>query len=156
MPAQALWNDKFMLLARLIASWSRDPETGVGCILADWDNIVRSTGYNGLPRGVKEEGKRNERPEKYLWIEHAERNAIYNAARVGIALEGCRVFVYGGFPCADCARAIVQCGIVEVVASPPDVDDERWGGHYRVAIAILDEGSVRVTPYSRSTLGHRL
>jgi dCMP deaminase len=96
----------------------------MGCVIVGPDNNVRSTGYNSFPRGVIDDiPARLERPEKYMWIEHADRNAIYAAARVGTPLQGCRIFL-PGLPCMDCGRAIIQVGIVEVVISK--VRQEEW------------------------------
>src|SRR3954447_3751356 len=107
------WDGRFMQLATLIGGWSKDRSRKVGCVIVGAHNEVRSTGYNGFPRGVcDDEDYRHDRPMKYRWTEHAERNAIYSAARIGVPLEGCRMFL-PWFPCMDCARAIVQAGIVE-------------------------------------------
>jgi len=132
-----------MALARHLAEWSRDPSTKVGCVIAGPTNEVRALGYNGLPRRVDEAPGRLEHPDKYLWIEHAERNAIYTAARTGVPLEGCRMYV-SWFPCVDCARAIVQVGLIEVVAVKPDWSLEPWGPQFVQSRAILREGKVRV------------
>src|SRR4051812_41117715 len=109
------WDGRFLALARHLADWSKDPSTRVGCVIAGPTNDVRAVGYNGLPRNVDDSPSRLERPDKYIWMEHAERNAIYTAARNGVALEGCRMYL-SWFPCVDCARAAVQVGIVEIVA----------------------------------------
>jgi dCMP deaminase len=84
-----------------------------------------------------------ERPEKYLWIEHAERNAIYVAARSGIPLEGCRMYL-SWFPCVDCARAIVQVGLSELIAIEPAWTTPPWGEQFVLAQELLEEGGVRV------------
>ncbi len=100
-------------LAREIATWSKDSSTKCGCVITGPDNDIRTTGYNGLPRGVdlyEDEAIVSVRPEKYFWFEHAERNAIYNAARTGTPLEGCIAYVTGPM-CADCGRALIQSGI---------------------------------------------
>lgn len=109
------WNTYFMSLLSGIASRSKDPNTQIGCIIAGPDHNIRSTGYNSLPRGVRDDiPERYERPEKYMWIEHGDRNAIYAAARVGTPLNGCTMYL-PGLPCMDCGRGIIQVGIVEVV-----------------------------------------
>jgi|SRR6185312_5060199 len=98
-----------------IASKSKDPNTKVGCIIVDQDHIIQSTGYNSFPRGLKDNvPERLIRPEKYSWIEHAERNAIYQAARNGKSLRNCRIYL-PFFPCLDCARGIIQSGIKEII-----------------------------------------
>lgn len=108
------WDDYFAEMAILVASKSKDPSTKCGAVIIGPDNEVRSTGFNGFPRGVKDDERINERPLKYYYIEHAERNAIYNAARHGNSLKGCTMYVTGT-PCHDCARAIIQSGIKRVI-----------------------------------------
>lgn len=112
------WDQLYITLCYLVGMRSRDPMTHVGSVIVDSDNVLVSTGYNSLPRGVEidHEEKRisRENGEKYHWVEHAERNAIYNAARRGTSLKGCKLYVTWT-PCTDCARAIIQTGISEVI-----------------------------------------
>ena len=83
-PLFANWNEYFMAMARLVAKKSKDPSMQVGVVIVGPDHEVRSTGFNGFARGVNENySSRWGRPAKYKWVEHAERNAIYNAARMG-------------------------------------------------------------------------
>lgn len=134
-----------MDMAELVASWSKDT-TKVGCVLVSADRVVLAMGYNGLPRGIDDDVPvRNERPEKYLWAEHAERNAVFTAARLGLgALKGATAYV-NWCPCADCARALVQVGVARVVGyKPDDVTDARWADHFRVAMAMFEEADVEV------------
>lgn len=136
------WDQRFMALASNIGRWSKDRSRQVGCVIVGPDNEIRSSGFNGFPRGVLDDlDERHARPTKYLWTEHAERNAIYNAARAGIALKGCRLYV-PWFPCMDCARAIVQAGISELVALEPDMEDPQWGEHFRSALDLFRETGV--------------
>ena len=168
------WKTYFIELTLQVASKSKDPSRQVGCIIVGPDKEIRSTGFNGFPRGVAEDvcvepqahfvkereydivdreykllctcghvdrcsdddaikdnvpahftgaprpedyvtelNERWDRPQKYDWVEHAERNAIYNAARMGIPLKGCSAFITLA-PCAACTRALIQSGIVEV------------------------------------------
>lgn len=138
------WDSYFMTMANHVATRSKDRSTKVGCVIVGPDNEVRSTGYNSFPRGINDDApERHERPEKYLWTEHAERNAIYNAARMGTPLKGCRAYL-PWFPCMDCARALVQAGIVELVAIRPDLEDKRWGEDFKRVGALFDEAGVRV------------
>lgn len=136
------WDAYFMKLAFHVATRSKDRSTKVGCVIVGPDNEVRSTGYNGFPRGI-DDGRedRHERPAKYLWTEHAERNAVYNAARMGTPLKGCRIYL-PWFPCMDCARALVQCGIVEMICHEPDLNDPRWGNDFRTVQTLLSEAGV--------------
>jgi dCMP deaminase len=141
------WDTYYMSMAYLCATRSKDPDTHVGAVIVGPDNEVRSTGYNGLPRDMDDDKpERFARPEKYLWFEHAERNAIYNAARVGIPLFGCRIYVCG-LPCCDCSRAIVQSGI-SVVVTDHDWDEADNRPEWKVSIgkslAMLREAGVSV------------
>ena len=111
------WDQYYLDICKVVGQRSKDPHTQLGCIVVGPNHEIRSTGYNSFPRGIRDDvPERLVRPTKYLWIEHAERNAICNAARAGTATEGCTIYVEI-MPCMDCARAIVQAGIVEVVVS---------------------------------------
>lgn len=107
------WLNRYFSLAEEVASWSEDESTKVGCVIVGDNKEIKSLGYNGLPRGVEHKAERLERPNKYMFTEHAERNAIYNATLNGISLSGSTIVVTH-FPCADCARAIIQSGIKHV------------------------------------------
>lgn len=85
--------------------------------------------------------ERHERPLKYKFAEHAERNAIFNANE---SLRGCVCYVTM-FPCADCSRAIIQTGIKELVVEMPDWEHERWGGDFKVTRDMLAEAGVKLT-----------
>lgn len=138
------WDRRFMDLARLVGGWSKDRSTQVGCVIVGPRNEVRSIGYNGFPRGAKDDADhRHERPLKYKWTEHAERNALYNALLSGASVTGCRMYL-PWFPCMDCARAIAQAGIAELVAHEPDISDEKWGEDFREALQLFEECGVQV------------
>lgn len=113
---------KFLYLTDKIALRSKDPSTKVGAILLNKDeSSPRSFGYNGMPRGLDDKNpERNERPEKYLWYEHAERNAIYNIARE--ALEGHIIFSTR-FPNMEGARAIVSSGLSKLIVNKVDKEN---------------------------------
>lgn len=136
------WDKRMIQVATLVSSWSKDRSIGVGCVIASPDHAILSTGFNGFPRGVNDDVEaRYERPAKYKYTEHAERNAIYNAARHGIRLEGSTMYLRW-YPCADCARAIVQSGIKNMISDAPNFDDPRWGEDFKVSKDILLEGGV--------------
>ncbi len=138
------WEMRFFELAKFVGSWSKDQSRKVGCVIVDTHRGVRAIGYNGFPRGVQDDVQsRHERPAKYLWTEHAERNAIYQAARMGISLENCTMYL-PWFPCMDCARAIVQAGIIRLVASKPDLTDPKWGEQFGPAKELLNETGVEI------------
>lgn len=106
------WADYYMGFARHAATKSKD-STKVGAVLVGPDG-VRLTGYNGPPRGVRDIPQRFERPAKYLYASHAEANLIAFAAREGIRVAGCAVYVTH-MPCASCARSLIQAGVSTVV-----------------------------------------
>jgi len=151
------WHTRWLAMAKLVASWSKDPSTKVGCVIVDPHNqALVSIGFNGFPRGVREEAPlaphldpgRWSRPDKYHWVEHAERNAIFNAARLGIATQGCWAYMnYAPEPCADCARAFVQAGITKLIGNTRTFDGKGRDVHYEVstiAQTILHEGLVDI------------
>ncbi len=110
------WDEYFMGLAHLSALRSKDPNTQVGCCIVDNDNKVVSIGYNGMPRGCKDEDMPWQRvgdfkKTKYAYVVHAELNAILNSPR---SLKGCTLYV-SLFPCNECAKAIIQAGIKKVI-----------------------------------------
>lgn len=140
------WDDYFMAQLPLIAARSHDPNTKCSCLVVGPDHEIRTSGYNGFPRGVDEaRQERYERPEKYFWMEHAERNAIYNAARIGVSLKDCTMYL-SWFPCMDCARAIVQVGITRLVCdrvnSAARRNDPKWKGDFDRVDELLSEGGV--------------
>ena len=139
------WDNRFLELTQLISTWSKDTSTKVGAVIVDDVRNVRATGYNGIARGLSDDvPERFERPTKYFWVEHAERNAIYAAARRGESLEGCTLYCNHS-PCADCARAIIQSGIKSVVF--PAGADAPTGGMsetFVVALNMLREAGIEV------------
>ena len=121
---------KYLDIARAISALSKD-DTKVGAVLIGPNGEGGPWGYNGAPRGCSadEDERKDGRPEKYFWFEHAERNAIYSAARTGFSTSECALVVTH-YPCMDCARAIVQAGIKRVVVAPmTEVFKARWAEH---------------------------
>ena len=109
------WDEYFMGVAMLAARRSKDPSTQVGACIVSQDNIIISTGYNGMPKGCSDDEfpwDRTGEDTKYPYVVHAELNAILNAS--GRDLRGSRIYV-ALFPCNECAKAIIQCGIKEVI-----------------------------------------
>lgn len=146
------WHQYFMSMVHLCAMKSRDPSSKIGAVVVGPDRAIRSTGYNGLPRGVEYAPGRDEKPEKYYWYEHAERNSVFNAARIGVSTLGCTMYV-NVMPCADCARAIINSGIREVVVweRRPDEADTmkpRWGDSMDRAREMMKEAGVALAVYT--------
>lgn len=111
------WDQFFIEMAMHVATKSKDPSTKVGCVIVGEGNVILSVGFNGFPRGVNEHmPERWERPGKYSWICHAEANAVFNAARHGIKLQGARAYLnWDPRPCATCTQALIQSGVVEII-----------------------------------------
>lgn len=138
------WNERFVELTKYIAGWSKDKNTQTAALIADDSNRIISVGYNGFPSGCNDEiHERYERPAKYLYTEHAERNAIYSAARNGVSLKNTTMYLMW-FPCADCSRAIIQSGITKLVCHKPDLDMPKWGEHFRAGLEMLSEANIEI------------
>lgn len=156
------WDQMYMTMCYLVASRSRDLSTHAGVVIVAPDMTIRTVGYNSFPRGIDYEGEigddglpsRHSRidGEKYLWMEHSERNAIYNACRNGVSLIDCILYV-NWLPCMDCARAIISTGIAEVVIHKQGQDafihsrggsDDIWSDSHGVVWSALEEGKVKV------------
>jgi dCMP deaminase len=135
------------MLARFteIAGHSDDPDRKVACFVLNQNGDEVATGTNKLPRGCINTTERVTRPLKYLWIEHAERNAIFDAAKRGASLQNCTLFT-NYWPCADCMRAIIQSGITKVVSlDGPNFEHQRWGQQFRISMDMLEEAGLNHT-----------
>ena len=146
MASEDIWAARFMGLAAHMAGWSEDRDRYVGAVIVGPGHEVRASGYNGLPRGVSDrDDSRFDRASgtKFFWIEHAERNAIYNAARSGAALDGCTIYVTR-FPCADCARAVIQSGIRRLVCPPVPENDGALDASFAAAEIMLREAGIDI------------
>jgi len=121
--------------------YSKDRSTKVAAVFytpGDWS--VLSEGYNGFPRGARDDvDERHERPAKYLWSSHAERNGIDNAARMGTCIDGA-IAVVTAFPCAGCMGSLINAGISRVITveATPDLVS-RWGDSFEVSQQMVRE-----------------
>lgn len=143
------WDKYFISMLYLVAMKSKDAKTQNATVIVGPDNEIRSTGYNSFPRGIDDNiPERQERPEKYYWFEHGERNAIYNAARVGTPLKGCKIYVTG-IPCMDCARGIIQSGITEVIYHVLKAYERPiiWDEHHKRTLQLFEEAGIKVRQY---------
>jgi dCMP deaminase len=120
----------------------------VGAVLVLGDGMTTLAVCNDFPAGVRDLDARHADPERLLWIEHAERNVIFAAARGGHCTAGATL-VATFHPCAECARAIVQAGITTLHTLAPDFNDPLWGAAFHIARAILEEGRVQVNYLER-------
>lgn len=133
------WADRFMALAEHVAGWSKDPSTKVGCVIVDQQNRVVSLGFNGFPRGVRDDESRYlDRETKLLLVAHAERNALDNAP---LSVQGCTLYTLL-FPCNECAKSIIQKGISKVVTYTPDWNKKDF--NWDVTKQMFEEAEVQL------------
>lgn len=130
------WDDRFLEMAKLVGSWSKDPGTKVGAVIVRPDRTIASVGYNGFPRGVAD--KYLSREDKLMRTVHAEANAILTAKE---SMEGYHLFVHPLCPCANCAALIIQAGIKYVVAEMPKISPE-WKKSFEAAEDMFKQAGV--------------
>jgi dCMP deaminase len=145
---------QWLALCAMKGRESPDARTKVGCIIVGPDGTVRCESCNTYPAGIRTDiAERTVPPLKYIWLEHAERNAIYMAARRGVSTEGCTMIVELT-PCVDCARAIIQSGLAQVVINErrsAEYSGERYSGEQSAALEMLTEAGVSIR-FSRPDL----
>lgn len=149
------WVEYFRTLAHTVKLKSKDENTQIGAVIVGKDKEIVSTGYNSFPRGIKDNYKeRQERPEKYFWFEHAERNAIYNAARIGVSTKGCTMYLSCGMVCSDCARGIINAGITRIFCERGGgAKGIKWEEHAERSWMMLEEAGVNVQFYDDDYTG---
>ena len=149
------WNDYFLNIAQQVKLKSKDSRTQIGAVIVGIDKEIVSTGYNSFLRGINDDvEQRQERPEKYYWFEHAERNAIYNAARIGVSTKDCTIYLTCGIPCADCARGIINAGIRRIVCYPEisGAKGQHWDEHMKRSLVMFNEAGVEIEYYNKDIL----
>lgn len=141
LPTKSDWTSRFLALAEVVGSWSKDPSTKTGCVIVRPDRTIASVGYNGFARGVEDHDHRlNDRPTKYAMTVHAEVNGIIAARE---PLHGCTAYVHPWFPCSACAAAVIQAGIVRIVSPEATPEQhERWGESWKQAEQMFNEAGV--------------
>lgn len=138
------WINRFMNMAREVSLWSKDPSTKIGAVCVR-DRRIISTGYNGFPEGILDTEERlNDRSVKYEYVVHGELNAILNAAKFGVSLEGASIFVYGLPTCINCAKAVIQSGIKEVYYHSPNGVPEKWETEFKTSMKLFIEAGLLV------------
>ena len=138
-----LESDALINLASLAATGSPNRVRQVGAAIFICDGGEPITACNTFPEGVADLDWRHEGDGRFVWMEHAERNAIFAAAKRGRRLAGATI-ASTFFPCIDCARAIVQTGITRLISPEPALDDEVWGQSFLRSRVILEEGGVEM------------
>lgn len=140
------WDKKFLDEAKLNASWSKDPSTGVGAVIVRPNNKVASQGYNGFPSKIPDNQEwLNDRDTKYRVTIHAELNAILSSNE---DLDGYTIYVYPFSPCEQCALSIIQKGITRVVTlKAPEDKLIRWKESFEFAKKLFEMAEVEFVEY---------
>jgi dCMP deaminase len=143
------WKEYFRGIAHQVKLKSKDRYTQIGAVVVGSDNQIVSTGYNSFPRGIDDSvDERQERPEKYYWFEHAERNSLYNAALIGVSTKGCTMYLTCGIPCSDCARGVINSGISKIVCERVGgAVGNLWDEHAKRSIEMFNEAGVKIDYY---------
>jgi dCMP deaminase len=142
-PLEPAGIEALMQRAREVARLSPNRVRQVGAVLVAEDGRQSLACCNSFPKGVRDLDERHAGDGRFVWMEHAERNAIFEAARRGLATERATLATTF-FPCIDCARAIVQSGIAFLCTPPPDYSDAVWGESFRRSRVIIEEGGVQM------------
>ena len=150
-PFLSKWDRRFLRIAEEVRLWSKDPGTKVGCVLVNERRIL-STGYNGFPQTISDDLDRYiDREYKLSVTVHAEANAILNAAKNGTKVQGSTLYVTFP-PCSQCASAIIQAGVAQIVCPDPASAPERWRSNFQAANNLFYEAGVKVLYYSDADL----
>ena len=131
------WDKNFLELAKTVSTFSKDPSTQVGAVIVDNDNRVISIGYNGFPKGIKDDNRLDNRELKYEMIVHAEANALLFA---NAPVKGCTIYTWPFQPCSRCASLIIQAGVQRVVSV--ENEETRWVSNFQLAHDMLTEARV--------------
>lgn len=135
------WDARWLEIAGVVSTWSKDPSTKIGAIAVKDKRLV-STGYNGFPRGIQDYDDRwNNREEKYKYVVHAEMNCIYNANYHNQSLKGSTMYIVGLPVCHECAKGIIQAGVVRVVAEFLDAP-LKWAKSTEITTKMFKEAGI--------------
>lgn len=136
------WSTRFLGLAEHVARWSKDPSTQCGAVIVRPDKTIASMGFNGFPRGIKDDDRLECREKKYERVIHAEMNALLFLKEPA---KGYDMFIWPMLPCNRCAAHIIQAGIARIVA--PVVVPPHWTAAAEISRELFLEAGVRVELY---------
>ena len=136
------WDKNFLELAKTVSTFSKDPSTKVGAVIVDNDNRVISIGYNGFPKGIRDDNRLDNRDLKYDMVVHAEANALLFA---NAPVKGCTIYTWPFQPCSICASLIIQAGIRRVVSV--ENKDQKWSNNFQLAHDMLTEARVVIQTF---------
>lgn len=141
------WDKRFLEMARLVSTWSKDPSTKVGAVITDGQKKIISLGYNGLPQWVPDDQEiLHNREEKYKFIIHAEVNAILQANTSSYDFIAGTIYTYPFLTCPQCAAMIIQAGIMRVVSYK--CIEDRWIPRIEDSKRLLAKAEIEVVEYS--------
>ena len=144
------WTEYFLNIAETIKLKSKDKSIQIGAVIVGNDNEILSTGYNSFPRGMDDNiQERQERPEKYFYMVHAEINSIINAARIGVSTKNSTIYLTCGIPCTDCAKGIINAGIKTIYCKQicTTKNNEKWIEHQKISLEMFEECGIQVFFY---------
>lgn len=141
------WDEYFIKIAEVVSRKSKDPSSKIGAVIVTPEHEIVATGFNGFPRGINEyDPTRWERPIKYKYVEHAERNACYSAAKRGASVQGCTLYLTGfgppTVPCVECTKAVIQSGITTIKGYAYKPAPDNWLDDLAFAQHLLQETNV--------------
>lgn len=138
------WDNRFMRIAKEISTWSKDPSSKIGAVIVDDNRRILATGYNGFPANINDDGRLHNREEKYPLIIHAEMNTLLNALKNGVPVDGASIYVYGLPVCGECAKAITQSGIKNVIVTQPDPNSKWMETWVKKSKPLFEESGIKI------------
>ena len=142
MNSSSIWDKRYLKMAELVASWSKDPKAHVGAVIVR-DNRVVATGFNGFPSGVLDDDRLQDQETKLAMTVHAEVNALVSA---GDRAQGATIYVWGKPVCSRCASSIIQAGlmrVVEIRASTQTTKPSKWDQSGELAKKMFSETGIQ-------------
>ena len=137
------WDYRFLSMAKLISTWSKDPSTQVGAVIVDDERRIVSLGYNGFPKNICDNKRLDIRETKYKMVVHAECNAILFANMQPVTEY--TIYTYPFMPCPKCASMIIQTGISRVVSY--ENENQRWADDFALSREMFKEAGVGLLEY---------
>jgi len=136
------WDIRYLRLAKEVSTWSKDPSSKIGAVAIGKKGQVLAQGYNGFPRGIKDDLNRYAVKDiKYRYVVHAEQNVIYNATYNGVSLDGSTLYVWGLPVCSDCAKGVIQVGVKRVIMPNQEIPDH-WMESFTLTSAMFEEAGI--------------
>lgn len=149
------WDRRFLEVAQLVSTWSKDPSTKVGALAVNVERRMLAQGYNGFPAKIKDEDYlMREREVKYKLTIHAEDNIIFNACNHGIDLTLSTVYIFGMYPCPDCVKHLSQVRIARIVFQlGPSQNSDEWKHKFEDSRNLMRRLGIGFTHYGITQLG---